>query len=234
MATKSAPLHVLRTVRTLYGLSQQKLARLVGCSLTTIKQVETGRLRPSANLAHRIYMQTGLDPGQLMENSFPETPFHAMGEELKAETFKWIQQGHRAATTQEQIDATLSHLQAILTTLLDASGPSGKLWALRPALQDAISQLISDFDLEADFRRLLSTRFGLKDPWSIASPAKSLYVIVNAELFEKQREHAQHARRQFYELQVAKNGKSDQGKRKPKIDGTESTARRSVETSSEV
>jgi transcriptional regulator with XRE-family HTH domain len=223
MATKPHR-HVLRTLRTRYGLSQQKLAKMVGCSLTTIKQVETGRLSPSAQLAHRIYMFTGLDPGQLMENSFPETPFHVGGEELTKETFIWIQQGHREATTREQIDATLVHLQAVLTTLLDASGPPGKLWALRPALQDAITKLTCGFGLEADFRRLFSARYGLKDPWS----------IVDEELFKAQREHAEQARCSFYELQAARNGQHAHGKRKPGIGGTDSTAERRVPNSIDV
>jgi transcriptional regulator with XRE-family HTH domain len=208
MITKPMPAHVLRTVRKLYGLSQAKLAVLVGISLTAVKQIETGRLRPSANLAHRIYMQTGLDPGQLMENSFPETPFHAMGMPLSKEMFKGMQERHKESQTQEHVDQSLRHLEAVLRLLLDVSTRQGKLWALRPALQNAIQKLIADFDLEADFLRLLSQEYGLKDPWSNTSPAKSLYTIVNGELFEKQREQAEAKRREFHERQGLKNAKA--------------------------
>ncbi len=208
MATKSAALHVLRTVRRRYGLSQQKLARLVGCSLTTIKQIETGRLRPSAPLAGRIYVVTGLDPSQLMDNSLPETPLDATGAPLSKDTFKWIEERHRESQTQKHVDESLRHAFAVLEILLDAGARKGRLWALRPALQDAINKLIKDFALEKDFIRLLSARFDLKDPWSSASPAKSLYTIVNAELFEKQREQAKLKRREFYELQQLKHGKN--------------------------
>lgn len=215
MTTKSAPLHVLRTVRTLYGLSQQKLARMVGCSLTTIKQIETGRLSPSAQLAHRIYMRTGLDPGQLMENSFPETPFHAMGSELSKETFELIERAHHEGQTQERVDEMLRHLAAVQELFLDVSTRRSQLWALYPALQNAIDKLIDDFELRDDLRRELARRFGLKDPWSNVSPAESLYTIANGELFEKQREQALEARKRFYELQAlkaAKNGKHEPGR----------------------
>jgi transcriptional regulator with XRE-family HTH domain len=87
----SPPVHVLRTLRKLYGLSQQKLATQVGCSLPAIKQIETGRLRPSAGLAHRIFMQTGLNPEQLMNNEFPETPSHPDGQPLSKDMLRALQ-----------------------------------------------------------------------------------------------------------------------------------------------
>jgi transcriptional regulator with XRE-family HTH domain len=219
MVTKSPPVHVLRTVRKLYGLSQQKLANLVGCSLTGIKQIETNRLRPGPDLAHRIYMQTGLDPGQLMENSFPETPFHAMGMPLTKDTFKWMQERHEEGQTQRHVDESLHHIQAVLEILLDASTRHGKLWALRPALQNAIGKLIKDFALEKDFVRLLSARFDVKDPWSNANPGKSLYTIVNTERFRERRKRAA-KRSDFYELKQLKHhessGPREPGKRSPK------------------
>jgi len=202
------PAHVLRTTRKIYGLSQAKLASMVGISLTAIKQIETGRLQPSPTLSHRIYMQTGLDPWQLMENSFPDTPFHPMGMEISKELFKGIQQGHREFQSQERLDESLRHFNAVLETLLDASIKEGKLWALRPALQNAISKLIVDFDLQEDFARLLFARWGLKDPWAnTTNPASDLYTLVNGKLFEKEQKNAQAQRRGFYKLQTLKNGK---------------------------
>jgi hypothetical protein len=153
-------------------------------------------------------MVTGLDPAQLMENSFPETPYHAMGMPLSKDTFKGIEERHRENQTQEQVDQILRHIKAALEILLDASTHRGQLWALRPALQDAINKLIKDFALKKDFLRLLSARFDLKDPLSNTSPAKSLYTIVNAELFEKHRKLAEVKRREFYELEQVKHGKN--------------------------
>jgi transcriptional regulator with XRE-family HTH domain len=208
MPTKSPPVHVLRTVRKLYGLSQQKLANLVGCSLPAIKQIETARLRPSAGLAHRIYMQTGLNPDQLLDNFMPEEPLHPMGMPLSKEIFQWMQQGHQEHQTKEHVDERLRHFKAVLEVLLDASTRQGKLWALQPALQDAIDRLIRDFDLDKDFRRLLRERFGLKDPWSNASPETNLYTIVNGGLYAERRSQAEMKRKAFYEPQRVKHQKN--------------------------
>jgi transcriptional regulator with XRE-family HTH domain len=198
---------VLRTLRKIGGFSQAKFARLVGISLSAIKQIETGRLRPSPNLAHRVYIQTGLDPHQFLENFSPEEPFHVMGMPLTAEIIQNTQQRHQENQTQEQVDQSLRHFDAVLTLLLDASTRQGKLWALRSALQNAIQKLIADFDLEADFLRLLSQEYGLKDPWSNSSPSKSLFTILNGESFEKRRQAAEAKRREFYERQQLKNSK---------------------------
>ena len=198
MDTNPAP-HVLRTVRRFRSLSQARLAALVGCSLPTIKKIESGQLRPSADLADRIAIQTGLDPDQLVENFLPETPLGPGGEPLTKETVKLIQERHRESQTKEQVDASLRHFGVVEEVLFDASTRHGKLWALRLAFRQAIDKLISGFDLEKDFARLLLARFGLKDPWSHGGgPAQSLYAIVNAELFEKQLEQAQAKRREFY------------------------------------
>jgi transcriptional regulator with XRE-family HTH domain len=213
MATKSPPVHVLRTVRKLYGLSQQKLANLVGCSLPTIKQIETGRLRPSAGLADRIYMQTGLDPGQLLDNFMPEEPLHAMGMPLSKETFEWMQKGHQENQSQDHVDQRLRHLAEILKIRLDASTRHGKLWALYPALLDAIDKLTRDFDLEKDSRRLLTERFDLKDPRSNSRPDTSFFTIVNAPLYEERRKQAEHKRQEFYELQRIKHGKNSDNRK---------------------
>jgi hypothetical protein len=102
--------------------------------------------------------------------------------------------------TQEKVDENLRHYAAVLETLLDASTRQGKLWALRPAYQNAINKLIKDFDLEKDFRRLLNVRLGVKDPWSKGS----LYTIVNGALYEERRKQAKDKRQEFYELQQFK------------------------------
>jgi transcriptional regulator with XRE-family HTH domain len=214
MPTKSPLVHVLRTVRKLYGLSQQKLANLVGCSLPTIKQIETGRLRPSSELAHRIYMQTGLDPNQLRNNFMPEEPLHAMGMPLSKETFERIKKGQQENQSQDHVDQRLRHLEAFLKILLDASLRHGKLWALYPALLDAIDKLTRDFDLEKDFCRLLTARFGLKDPRSNSRPDTSFFTIVNAPLYEDRLKQAESKRQEFYELQGSKHRKNSDN-RKP-------------------
>ena len=207
MIKKESPVHVLSTMRKRCKMSQSKLARLAGCSLPTIKQIERGRLRPSAGLAHRIYMQTGLNPEQIMNNVNPEEPLGVTGEPFTEENFTVaqaeMQKGHRAYETQEQIDEDIRFYAAVLTLVLDASIREGKIWAFRPALKDAINRLIKDFELESDLRRFLAERFQLKTPWYHAG-LRSLYTIINAKPFEKDCAQAELKRREFFELLKSK------------------------------
>jgi transcriptional regulator with XRE-family HTH domain len=203
MTAKTPRAHVLRTIRKLYGYSQQKLATLVGCSLSTVKFVETGRLRPSADLADRIRVVTGLDPQQLIGNFSPNEPRDPCNVRLTEETIKLRQEGGGAPDdeqTREQVDGSSRLYAVVIETLLDTSVRKGKLWALRLAYQTAMTKLIDDFDLAKDFRRVLLARYGTRDPWFTGgyNIEKDLYTIVNAPLFETRRKAAQLQRDEFY------------------------------------
>jgi transcriptional regulator with XRE-family HTH domain len=174
MPKKPKQLHVLRTLRELYGLSQPKLAALVGCSPMTIKQIEAGTLRPSADLTHRIFTQTQLDPEQLIENSWPELPRSPMGEPLTPESFQLLRRMHRNAQSLGILVASKRHYGEVINLLLDASVPDDKLWALRVAFRAAIERLIADFDLEPAIKELLAKRWASQDLW------RELYVKANA------------------------------------------------------
>ncbi len=203
MYRKTLPPHVLRTTRHLYGLSQAKLAAMVGCAAITIKSVEAGKLQPSASLAYRIYMETGLDPGQLMENFMPETPFDVIGEPLTAEHLQQMQKIRQESETCEKIDQSVKHLSAALEVVLDASIREHKLWALRPALQNAIQRVIDDFNLNNDITRLLLDRWRIKDLWSNATPDSSFYTLINTKgnigKIAGIRNRAKRKRTEFYE-----------------------------------
>lgn len=214
MAAKTHPAHVLRTVRKRYGYSQQKLATLVGCSLATVKFIETGRLRPSAALADRIRVATGLDPQQLIGNFSPENPRSPTGHSLTKETISLMQEGRLSDDqTREVVDGSARLYEVVLEALLDASVRQRKLWAVRLAYETAINKLISDFDLGKDFRRLLMDRYGVRNPWSAGGldVAKDLYMIVNAPLFETKQQAAGLKRDEFYgvieQLPVRKTSK---------------------------
>jgi transcriptional regulator with XRE-family HTH domain len=174
MPRKPKRLHVLHTLRNLYGLSQPKLAGMVGCSPMTIKQIEAGTLRPSADLAHRIYIATWLDPEQLIENSMPELPRSPMGEPLTPETPQLIGRTHREGEGLNKLAESKRHYAALIDLLLDSSIPKNKLWALRVAFRAAIERLISDFELEAAIKELLTKRWASQDLW------RELYVKANA------------------------------------------------------
>jgi DNA-binding XRE family transcriptional regulator len=176
MATRTSPTHVLRTTRKRYGYSQQKLATLIGCSLAAIKAIETGKLRPSPDLAHRVYMMTGLDPQQLIKNIAPKDPRDPFNVPLTEEMIKLRRRDPHVLRRRDphdpdprfrsQIEGNIRLYTAVLGVLLDVS--DHKLWALRPALESAINKLIRDFGLEREFRRALRARYGVKGPWTAA------------------------------------------------------------------
>lgn len=201
--------HVLRSTRHLYGLSQARLAGMVGCATITIKNVENGTLQPSSFLAHRIFMQTGLDPGQLIENFTPETPFGVIGEPLTKDYLKHMQKARESSENREHVDQSVKHLSSALEIILDASIIRGhKLWAVRPALQNAIQKIVDEFELGSDVASLLLDRWGVPDLWSNASPASSFYTLVNTKgnigKFAGIRNRAKRKRQEFYELQEMK------------------------------
>ena len=187
--------HVLCVVRELYGFPQQTLAELVGYSLRTIKAVESGKLTPSAELAHRVYIVTGLDPQQLMQNRSPDKPRDPCNRLLCPETVALRRPaiGPPDEQAMKHVDDSLRVYTAVLETMLDASVPQRKLLALRPALEAAIMELITEFGLQKDFKQLLAARYGVSGPWR-----GGLYAIMNSRLLGNIRNKARTRRWKFY------------------------------------
>jgi transcriptional regulator with XRE-family HTH domain len=176
---------VLRSTRKLYGFSREKLASRVGVAPITIKQIETGKLKPSALLAYQIYMQTGLNPDQLIKNSSPETPRHPGGEPLTGDYMERIREIRRQSVSQEEVDMSVQHFAAVLESLFDSSLPEQKFWALLPALQADIDRRIDSFGLRKALQKLVKARWGIDELWSIHDPDLSLYVKANTPTREK-------------------------------------------------
>jgi transcriptional regulator with XRE-family HTH domain len=80
-ASKSS--HVLAIHRRTLRLNQADLARLAGCSVSTIQSVELGRLQLSQGLAARISLGTGVDGQWLFANNssvpIPERLYFSKG-----------------------------------------------------------------------------------------------------------------------------------------------------------
>jgi transcriptional regulator with XRE-family HTH domain len=208
MSRQSFLPHVLRFTRKLYGLSREKLAAKVGCAPITIKQIEIGRLKPSPALAHRIYMQTGLNPTQLLENSWPETPMHPGGEALTGDYMERMDEIRKESESQHDVDNQVRLFTVVLESALDASLAEDKYWALLPALQGALDRVFDDFGLRNALQKLLKARRGIAEPWAIRHPALNLYVKVNTD--QKAGEKAAAIRKKFF-----RNRNSKQKKVKP-------------------
>jgi DNA-binding XRE family transcriptional regulator len=207
MPRKPFVLHVLTRTREIYNLTREKLASRIGAAPITIKKIESGDLKVSATLARRIYIQTGLNPVQLIENLWPETPMHPGGEPLTSDHMKRVQEKRTESEGQDDVDRSVRHFTAVLESLLDASVVEHKLWALRPTIQAALDKVIDDFELRDAFEQLLHARWEVKEPWTILEirPEKkkpwpirqplSLYVQVNSD---KAREKAAAKRKEFF------------------------------------
>jgi DNA-binding XRE family transcriptional regulator len=171
---------VLRSTRNLYKLSRERLAVLVGVAPITIKNIESGKLKPSATLAYQIFMQTFLNPTQLIENSWPDTPMDPGGEPLKAACMEQIRERRRQSISQEEVDDYLRLFTAVLESLFDSSLAELKFWALLPALTADIDKRIDSFGLRKALQKLIKARWGADDDfWSIYDPDLSLYVRAN-------------------------------------------------------
>jgi transcriptional regulator with XRE-family HTH domain len=144
MPRKPGNPHVLRTIRARHELSQPALARLVGVEAITIKKIESGQLKLSRKLAHRISIATGADPQQLIDNFEPQTPYlvGAHPEELTRESVQ-----ARRKPKLKDVDEAARILGQAIQEMLRASVRKGSIWVLWYALRQAIQELSEEFDL---------------------------------------------------------------------------------------
>lgn len=125
--------HVLRTARKIRGLTQEALARRVRVATITIKQIESGRIKLSRQLAHRISIVTRLDTQQLLDNSEPDSP--------KLHPDHWTE-----PPTQEEIDRETKLLSdGIKLGLLSRANTRTEFWVLRYAINQALGNLGKEF-----------------------------------------------------------------------------------------
>ena len=154
---------------------------------------------------------------------------------LGPDDFNRMREIHKSSETKEHIDQEVRFLSEILTLVLDASIREGKLWALRPALKNAIIKLIEDFTLGDDVRKLylerwrslqeellrkwqtserLFERWTIQELWSAGGPG-GLFVLVNAELTEPERQYSRTRREEFFDQKKAKTPARKKGTKSP-------------------
>lgn len=83
------PKHNLARLRHSLSLTQQQLANLVGCSLATVKAVETGKLVLSTKLADRLSKALNVSATWLLENDLT-APIPNRSSEIDLEVMEWI------------------------------------------------------------------------------------------------------------------------------------------------
>jgi transcriptional regulator with XRE-family HTH domain len=72
---------------------QQRFAKLIGCGLSTLQQIETGtkRFKLSEEVAHRIHDETGVDVGWLLENKLKAPIINFVGATYTFEDYERAQ-----------------------------------------------------------------------------------------------------------------------------------------------
>ena len=64
----------LTVMRSVAGLTQQRLAELIRCSRMSIQQIELGRLKLSDKMAEKISFHTGIDMNWLLRGDYEAPP----------------------------------------------------------------------------------------------------------------------------------------------------------------
>jgi DNA-binding XRE family transcriptional regulator len=132
--TPSKP-HVLRTARIQLGLTQAKLASLVGASTIAIKRIEGGSMKVSRQMAQRISTVTRLDFQQLLDNSEPESPV--------------IYPASNEALSMEMIETETAQLALVIRDTLSRSKNPMRFWTLRNVMNQKLFEAREEFGLSA-------------------------------------------------------------------------------------
>lgn len=62
----------VRKYRAEHGLSQQKLAAILGCSVSTVGRLENGKQNPSSNTLQKLYDKLGFQAASSADGSAPQ------------------------------------------------------------------------------------------------------------------------------------------------------------------
>ncbi len=67
----------LAVLRSVAGITQKELARLIDCATVTVQSIELGKLALSRRLAERVSLQTGVSLEWLLKGDFKSAPISA-------------------------------------------------------------------------------------------------------------------------------------------------------------
>lgn len=142
----------LRQLRKLLGYPRHRFASLVGCSEETIKATEYGKNSLTADLARKIMLATGVHPMSLLEGT--RYPVDLRGQKYTPAAFAdWRA---RQPTTYAELTPVLDPLLGQLRLALAATASKGRLFGAVFLLREFVQRLLTDFDVEPAYRRLLS------------------------------------------------------------------------------
>jgi DNA-binding XRE family transcriptional regulator len=154
MPRKPKFIHPVRQVRNCLGHTQPSFAKLIGCSPPTIQRIESGTLPLSRKLAISILEATGADPVSLLVGPDAKAK-DVMGHEYSKKSYDFYKNAIRFDEMEMRI--LLLKIFHQLQLLYHASNCGGKFktYVLNSALQNALCQLASDFNLTGTINRIL-------------------------------------------------------------------------------
>ena len=149
--------HNLARLRAILEMTQPELAKLLGCSVPTIKAIEgnKGRLDLSRALAERAEYQTGVSIDWLLKNDASEQPTFANS---TTQYLKSHFEQRQAAIKQSKSDSNIQGHQAgwvlckavkTIAALLLRAGEKGQTDLCAYKLQKALDELSAIFNVRA-------------------------------------------------------------------------------------
>jgi transcriptional regulator with XRE-family HTH domain len=125
---RTMPRSTLRTtaavLRSILEIKDSKMAEVLGCSVSTINSVESGRLRLSAALARKIHYNSGISIGWLMDGDPTAPPVSADGREYTKAIFEEVQARKKYFATSQDFAVAriaLGFFRDILAMLVNAN-----------------------------------------------------------------------------------------------------------------
>ena len=136
-------------LRELLGMTQKDLATIAGCSWTSIRSIEHGKLGLSRRLAERIMAQTDVSADWLLRNDLGESPVSRLGAPYSKADFA------RHELRNVSIDPALAvhFLMGILddvSKILISAAADGKLTIATWRLIETIGKVGAEFGLPDD------------------------------------------------------------------------------------
>ncbi len=146
--------HPLRRARKILGLSQAKLARLVGCKPISIRMIENGRLKMSHKLENRVVFETGFDFFLSEERN---ELVNAFGEPLTADVRERMKEKTRAvdeAFVRRLADNFAFNIEVLLIASLATD--SNRFWNVKREIGFELHKIGELFELGEGVLKILN------------------------------------------------------------------------------
>ena len=141
--------HNICRLRDVLEITQPKLQAMLGCSLSAIRSIETGRLKLSPAMAGKVEGMTGVSADWLLRNDLSEAPVSISGAPYTKAGFI----RHKLRNTQVDPKIVPVYLMCLLgdaSQILIKAAAEKELTSATWRLFDALGKVGSEFGLTSD------------------------------------------------------------------------------------